>query len=305
MPTTDDLDWDDLRYFLRAAGETTLAGAARALGVEHSTIGRRLTSLERALGAPLVLRNPDGLRLTALGERVLPLVADVERGVLAIQDVVAHGQLRVRLAVPSGMTPFFTAALARMRAEHPHLSLEIVSGARPVDLKKGEADVALRVGTITDSELVVRKLGKAGWALFGSTHYLARRPAPIDLDDLTGHEVIAADPSMAALPSARWLEERAKGAIVVMRSREMTDMLAAARSGLGLAVLPCGLGDSEPSLRRLSPVLGATDLSIVYRSEARHSASLRAVVDFALDVVAEHGDLFAGRRPMTTSDPPP
>jgi len=286
-----------MRYFLRAAEHETLAGAARALGVEHSTIGRRLTALESALGAPLVMRNPDGLKLTPLGERVLPLAADVERGILAIQDVAAHGQLRVRLAVPSGMTSFFTSALARLRAEHPHLSLEIVSGARPADLKRGEADAAFRVGPVTDPDLIVRKLGEAGWALYASEHYLARKPAPTDLDDLAGHDVIAAEATLSAMPAARWLEERSAGATIVLRSREMTDMAAAGRIGLGLAVLPCGLGDPDPALRRLSDVISVRDLSLVYRRETRLSPSLRAVVDFVVDVVAEHGDLFAGRRP--------
>ena len=303
MPNADDLNWDDLRYFLRAAQSHTLAGAARTLGVEHSTIGRRLTALERTLGAPLVLRKPDGLQLTPLGERVLPLVVEVERGVVAIQDVVSHGQVRVRLAVPSGMTQLFASALARLRLEHPHVALEIVSGARPVDLHKGEADVAIRSGVVTDPDLIARKLTDAGWALFASEHYLARKAAPIDLDDLAGHEVIAFDPSMASTPIARWIEERAARATVVLRSREMTDVLAAARSGLGLAVLPCSLGDTDPGLVRLSDVLGSNPMSLVYRRESRHSASHRAVLDFALEVVAEHGELFAGRRPRVTPDP--
>lgn len=298
MSNADDLNWDDLRYFLRAAQSQTLAGAARALGVEHSTIGRRLAALERTLGAPLVLRKPDGLQLTPLGERILPLVVEVERGVVAIQDVVTHGQVRVRLAVPSGMTQFFTAAVARLRIEHPHVALEIVSGARPVDLHKGEADVAIRSGVVTDPDLVARRLADAAWALFASEHYLARNAAPIDLDDLTAHEVIAFDPSMATVPIARWMEERAGRATVVLRSREMTDVLAAARSGLGLAVLPCSLGDLDPTLVRLSDVLGSNQMSLVYRRESRHSAPHRAVLDFALEVLAEHGELFAGRRPQ-------
>ena len=304
VSTPDDLNWDDLRYFLRAAQSQTLAGAARALGVEHSTIGRRLAALEQALGAPVVLRNPDGLELTPLGERLLPLVVEVERGVVAIQDVVNHGQVRVRLAVPSGMTQLFAAALARLRTEHPHVALEIVSGARPVDLHKGEADVALRSGAVTDPDLIVRKLTDAGWALFASEHYLERKAAPADLDDLAGYEVIAFDPSMASTPIARWMEERAGRATVVLRSREMTDVLAAARSGLGLAVLPCSLGDTEPGLVRLSDVLGSNPMSLVYRRESRHSASHRAVLDFALEVVAEHGELLAGRRPQAKQPRP-
>jgi len=78
MAVDDDLDWNDLRYFLRAAQSGTLAGAARAMGVDHSTVGRRLSALERALGAPVVLRAPDGLHLTPLGESLMPLAEDVD-----------------------------------------------------------------------------------------------------------------------------------------------------------------------------------------------------------------------------------
>jgi len=98
MPAPE-LDWDDLRYFLRAMQTRTLAGAARAMGVEHTTIGRRLTALERALGASLLLRGPDGLHPTALGEQLAPLVMDIERTVDTLRaQVVAHTS-RVRLAV--------------------------------------------------------------------------------------------------------------------------------------------------------------------------------------------------------------
>jgi DNA-binding transcriptional LysR family regulator len=141
MAGADDFNWDDLRYFLRAAQSKTLAGAARAMGVDHSTIGRRLTALERALGAPLVIRGPDGLQLTPLGETVAPLVEQVERAVLAVHHQVTQQKVRVRVAMPTGFTKLFTARLAQLRAEHPALSLELLSDARLVDLKKGEADL--------------------------------------------------------------------------------------------------------------------------------------------------------------------
>src|SRR4030095_9713363 len=86
VAAVDDFNWDDLRFFLRAAQTRTLAGAARSIGVEHTTIGRRLSALERALGAPLVLRGPDGLRLTPLGERLVPLGHAVERGRLDVRE---------------------------------------------------------------------------------------------------------------------------------------------------------------------------------------------------------------------------
>src|SRR5262245_14168671 len=199
MPDADDLDWDDLRYFLRAANARTLAGAARRLGVEHSTIGRRLSALERALGAPLVLRGPDGLTLTPLGEEVAPLAAEVERAVLAVCERVVSRREHVRLAVPSGFTGFFAERIAQLRAERPRLLVEILSGARAVDLKRGEADLAIRIGPVTDGDLVMRKLCEVGWSLYASKAYLARHPLPADVHDLSGHEVIVYDGSLAGL----------------------------------------------------------------------------------------------------------
>ncbi len=296
----EEVNWDDLRYFLGAVRAGTLAGAARLMGVEHTTIGRRLASLERALGGAFVLRSPDGLKLTPLGEKVLPLVENVERAVHQVNEAARSQKVRVRLAVPSGFTRFFTAGLARLRTEHPEITLELVSGARPVDLKKGEADLAIRSGPINDDELVARKLGESGWSLYASDAYLARHAEPIDLERLRGHALIGYDPSLAAVPAAKWIEERGNTAAIVLRSREMTDMAAAAATGVGIAALPCGLGDEEPGLRRLTrEVIATRPFSLVYRREAKLSDQVRAVIDFVIGVMEEAAPRMSGLPPSS------
>jgi DNA-binding transcriptional LysR family regulator len=291
-----DLSWDDLRYFLRAAEAKTLAGAARALGVEHTTIGRRLSALERALGAPLVVRGSDGIKLTPLGERLLPVVRELERGVTTVQDLARCSQTRVRLALPSGLSQLFTGRLADLRSRHPELALELSSGARAVDLKNGEADLAIRAGPIQDDELIARRLGEMGWSLYAAESYLARRGKPNPLDDLSEHDVIGYDPLLAATPAAQWLEAHATRAHVVLRSREMTDMVSAAAGGIGLALLPCVLADAEPKLTRLSPeVLATREIWLVYRRETTLSEPVRTVVDFVLDTMRAHTATMGGR----------
>ena len=295
VPDQGDLNWDDLRYFLRAAEAKTLAGAARALGVEHTTIGRRLSALERALGAPLVVRGPDGLKLTPLGENLLPLVHEVERAIVAVQDRVRGQKTRVRLAMPSGLTQLFADALPRLRSDHPELALELLSGARPVDLKSGEADLAIRAGPIADEDLISSKLCEMGWSLYAAESYLARRGRPDDALDLTGHDVIGYDPSLAATPAAHWLEAHATNANVVLRSREMTDMLAAAVSGIGLALLPCVVAEPEPKLTRLTrAVLARREVSLVYRREATLSEPVRVVIDFVKGTMGAHASRMSG-----------
>jgi DNA-binding transcriptional LysR family regulator len=290
-----ELEWDDLRYFLAAARAGSLAGAARSVGTEHSTIGRRLARLERTLGAALVLRNPDGLQLTALGRQLLPRAEAVERAVQAVRALASTEQARVRLAVPSGMSQLLAQGLPRLRARHADIALEIVSGSRVVDLKRGEADLAVRVGPVTDPELVVKRVGELAMALYAAKDYLRRRAAPVDVADLAGHDVIAFDPALAAQPAAQWLEARARRATIVLRSREMVDMLTAVISGLGLAVLPCYMGDVEPGLTRLtrSPV-ATIKLSLAYRREARLARPVRAVADFVVATLQQQAPRLLG-----------
>jgi DNA-binding transcriptional LysR family regulator len=293
----DELDWNDLRYFLRAAELGSLAAAARSLGVEHTTVGRRLSALERALGAPLVVRGPEGLRLTPVGQKLLPLVAEVARGIEQARALVASEKSRVRLAMPSGFSRLFAPELGRLQQQHPGLSLELLSGARPVDLALGEADLALRGGTIVGKDLISRKLGSSGWALYASPAYLGKAPQGVDLEDLSGHDLIGFDPSLADGPAAKWLAERTGSAQIVMRGREMVDMLAAAQSGVGLVLLPCFLGDADTELVRLSRgVVASHGLSLVYRREARISKEVRAVIRFVAEVIEKHASALSGVR---------
>jgi DNA-binding transcriptional LysR family regulator len=293
----DALDWNDLRVFLRAAQAGSLAGAARALGVDHATIGRRLSALERTIGAPLFVRSASGLELTPLGDELAPLAAAVEHAVHAVRDRIAGERVRVRLAMPSGMMKLFGAGLAELRERHPEIALEVLAGAKPVDLARAEADLAIRSGPVTEPDLVVRRLAMSGFSLYAADVYLRQHAPPADLDDLAGHELIGFDPALAAMPAAAWIEQRATQATIVLRSREVSEMLAAAVAGAGLAMLPCLIGDDEPALRRLTPqVLASRELALVYRREAKLSAAVRAVLDFVVATTAAHAHRIAGTR---------
>lgn len=284
----DELDWECLRYFVRAAEARSLSGAARSLRVEHTTVGRRLAALEQALGAVLVIRRPAGLELTALGRRVQKLAAQMDGLSRGIAALAVTERTSVRLVVPTGFTVLLTPELETLHREQPRVALELVSGGRRVDLRKGEADLAIRIGPIDDNDLVARKLGEVGWALYGARAYLARHSEPVDVSDLAGHAVIGFHRSLAELPAAVWLAARAARATVVMRSREAMDMLSAVQGGAGLGVLPCFLGDADPALVRLttSP-MGYRRVSLVYRREARRSSEVRGVASFIVRVLRD------------------
>lgn len=289
MAAIGKLDWNDLRYLLAAAQAGTLAGAARSLGVKHSTVGRRLTALERALGAAVVMRSERGLLLTPLGHTLVPYAQAVERAVADLQSQAAARASLVRVGVPTGLFKFLTPHLARFRRAHPEISLEFLSSSEPVDLTKGEAELALRVGPIADQRLIARKVGQFGWSLYASAAYLAHHRAPKDARDLAGHDVLGFQPRLAAVPGAKWIAEHGAGASIVLVNREIAEMAEAAAAGLGIAALPCIVGDSEPGLQRLTPeVIGRNEVSIVYRREVALAKSVRVVARFVHDVMRPH-----------------
>jgi DNA-binding transcriptional LysR family regulator len=292
---TRHINWDDLRYFLLATQTKTLAGAARASGVQHTTIGRRLDALERSLGVSLFLRGPEGLTLTPMGEEVVPLAQNAERYIQALDDLVSSRRNRVRLALPSGFITIFAEDLAVLAHEHPELRLEIISSGQFADLQRGAADLALRVGPIHDQDLVARSLGEIGSSLYASPRYLREHPAPIDLSNLSGHRVVAFGSDLSALPAAQWLDARCDQATVVLRTNEMVTMLEAAASAAGLALLPCMLADVDPRLVRLSPqVLSTRGLSLVYRREQRSGKAVRMVADFLIKALRKRSHQVAG-----------
>jgi DNA-binding transcriptional LysR family regulator len=271
----------------------TLAGAARSLGVKHSTVGRRLTDLEHAIGAALVTRGENGVQLTPLGESLVSRAEDVERSVLDLQARAVSEASRIRVAVPTGFiglfTPHLPGLLAELRRKHPQTSLEFISAARLVDLAKGEAEFAIRVGPIADETLVARKIGEVGWSLYASPDYLARRPAPADPRDLSGHEVLGFNPELSTVPGAKWIAEHGTGASIVLLHRGIEDLTAAAMAGLGLAALPCIVGDREPRLQRLTnEILGWQSLSIIYRREILLSKPVQIVMRFIAETTHTH-----------------
>jgi DNA-binding transcriptional LysR family regulator len=225
----------------------------------------------------------------------VPLAEEVERGVLSLYGRATRHPARVRLAMPTRFTKLFSENLARLRSDYPRLTLEFLTGAKAVDLKKGEADLALRSGPVLDQDLIKRPLGESGWSLYASRAYLARRSAPVDPDDLSGHEIIGYDLTLSEVPAAKWVEQRLARATLALRSREMTDMLAAALSGAGLAVLPCLIADEESGLVRITPqVLATRQLSLVYPREARQAPSVQAVIRFVVDVMRDNAGRVAG-----------
>lgn len=286
------MNWDDLRIFLAIARHGSLSAAARALGVNQSTVSRRLQSLERALGVRLVEREAGvhalstaGQDIEAAAERIEEVVRGVERRV-AGRDAGLSG--RIRLTCVDMMADRFLAPhLAAFSACHPGIDLDLLTPMAPLDMLRHEADVALRVSADPPGFLYGRRL--CGFALAA---YVARHgdehPDPGAIDwigwDGGGRNIVD-----AAFSDAR-IRHRADGLLAAA---------ALVRAGLGASVLPCYWADRDAALERLypDPVAGQLALWVLVHPDVRRLARVKALVSWLTRVCIAQRDSFEGRTP--------
>lgn len=283
-------DWNDLRFLLAVAeGGSTLA-AARVLGVNQSTVQRRLAELEARLGHRLVERQQAGYQLTDLGAAVLPQAQAVRDAVAAFaQGVEDAGRARggvVRVTCPEPIAFRLTKSgiLDRFHDANPDLKIEFVLSDKYVDLSKGEADVALRSGDTDDNVLVGRKIADSLWAIYASKDYIAQHGAPLSISDLGQHPLIGFEETMTRHRAVTWLNEVAPTATYGARNTSVLGLIYAAKASIGVAPLPMALGDAEADLVRvLGPVPELTRAwRLLAHPDQRHSQGVAAFFDFIL-----------------------
>jgi DNA-binding transcriptional LysR family regulator len=280
-------DWDDLRHFLAVARAGSTIAAARELRVNQSTVHRRLAELERNIGGELFARTPVGYRLTAFGERMLAYAQDVERTTTLFANAAMAAGVRnaevIRLTCPEPIIPRITRSgmLERFHAKHPRFSIEFVMSDRYLDLKKGDADVALRSGDDSDSDLVGRKIADSLWALYASARYIDENGKPETFEDLRGRAFVGFEESMSGHRSSQWLAS-IPDARIVARNNSVLGLIYAAKSGIGLAPLPTAIGDSESDLIRvLGPVREMSrSWRIISTRSMRRTPKVSAFFDF-------------------------
>lgn len=291
------MDWESLKFFLAVARQGTLAGAGRSLGVKHSTVLRRIATLEGDLGLKLFERHPGGMLLTGAGREMLDIAARIGDDLVTLERRLSGRDLRltgtVRLAAIGVLVPWIAEALAAFHALYPGIVVEVAISPATVSLARHEADIAIRISARPPDSLIGRRIATLVHGVYAArTHPAAREPSPV----LADHAWIAYAESRNDLPQARWMAETIPADRVVLRSGHTGMMVAAVRAGLGLAVLPCYLGDAEPALRRLRlvPDLGQEMWLLTHR-DLRRTPRVRAVMDFLAKELLRHRDLIEGR----------
>ncbi|MCD6681644.1 MAG: LysR family transcriptional regulator [Burkholderiaceae bacterium] len=295
-------DWDDLKPFLAVARQGSTIAAARLLGVDQSTVQRRLCALERGVGYPLVRRLPTGYRLTAFGESLLAEAQRVEEAVLALQQRIEafrhdlSGVVRVTCPEPLVFRMAAAGLLDRFHERYPGIDVQFVMSDKYVDLERGEADVALRAGETPDSALVARRIGVSQWGVYASRRYVELRGRPTCVADLERHPLIGFDDTLSLHRAAGWLREVAPKAHFVARNDSILGVLRSALSGIGLAALPTALGDDEHELVRvLGPIPALTrPWRVMTTRELRRTPRVGAFFDFMVEEIENLRPVLTG-----------
>lgn len=291
------MDWEHLRFFLAVARSGTLAGAGRLLNVRHSTVLRRIALFESELGLKLFDRHPSGYLLTEAGREVLDTAAAVEEQLLAVERRLSGRDQRltgtVRIATLGVLVPWLAEALAKFRRQHPGITIEVAISPSPVSLSRHEADMAIRISHRPPDSLFGRRVA----SLLHGVYAAPTLPAARGGDGLFGHDWIAYAASRDELPTARWLNANVPDQRVVLRTNHTGMMVAAAAAGIGLALLPCYLGDAETGLRRLKTVAGlGQDLWILTHADLRRTPRIRLLMDFLAKELSRRRGLIEGSR---------
>jgi len=232
------LDWGQVRLFLAVAREKSLSGASARLGLDVSTVSRRLDRLEEEVGAALFDRTRDGTTPTALAEQMLPHAEEMELAAIRFAAASAAGELEVegtvRLTVLPGIADTFVApALPKLFERYPRLIVELDASIGYADLTRHEADLAIRSMRPTSGELVALKLITARSVPLASPAY-ARELGR--LKSLADARWIAWGADLAQLPDSLWLRKHAPAVTPVLRTSHFASQLAAARAGLGVTL---------------------------------------------------------------------
>lgn len=284
------MNWDDLRYFLALARARTVSGAGRELAVKHTTVARRIKSLEQGLGSRLFDHLSDGYVMTPAGENLYQHALVMEEQAQAVDrqvfglDAQLQGSLKLtasydvlgRLVVPH---------LGLFKRAYPGIELELLGSSGLTDLSARQADIALRLTPKPPDYLIGKKVLPLRHGIYASAKYLKNRPKA-DQVILWNDEV----------DHPEWVRHHFSNAEVSIRTDDVTTMLACASNHRGLARLPCYVGESATNLYRLDLPLTPSTWSVWVLShvDLRATARVRVCREFLGGIIEQQRSLIEG-----------
>ena len=290
------MNWDDLRFFLAVARTGSISGGAKQLGVQHSTVSRRMRQLEEQLGARLIERKKSGYELTQAGENVKYAATRMESEVLGVDESVLGkdtnlvGPLQVT-AINNMASSILMPMFASFSKAHPQVELHIIVSNSDASLSQREADVAIRLTNSPTDTLIGKRMVTVASTIYGSRAYIeqikqdGREPAWIGVECCTFHKT--------------WTKQACGEHTHNFYSDDTLLTLAALREGLGVSFLPCFMGDADPVIERYCDPDPANNLGlwILLHPDLKRTARVLAFRDHVGDLIIEKKDLFEGKNP--------
>lgn len=291
------LDWDGLKVVVAIHRAGSLRGAARAMGVNHATVNRRLAQLEESLGARLFDRRPEGYVLTQAGEDILTVAEKMEADLLAVErrvggrDDAPYGTVRLNIP-PAMLNSFLPGILADFAHSHPEIELDVDASHSFTDLARRQADVTLRMDSQVSEDVVARKVidyVKAVYAAPDVAAEIGRTGA-----DPGRHFWIGwgKDFPYRGFPASTPFPDLPVRHAIFSNALQM----GTAKAGLGLSLLPCFLGDPDPGLARVpgTDLQPGKSLWLLFHGDLRRTARIRALVDFLVPAIKARRELLQG-----------
>ncbi|MBB3258563.1 DNA-binding transcriptional LysR family regulator [Paraburkholderia sp. WP4_3_2] len=299
------MNWDDLRYFLEVARTQRASAAAKRLGVDHTTVARRVRELETALGTVLFDKSrAGGFVLTAEGQRLLAYADAVETTVQSASEQFALGAQslsgHVRVGSTEGFGCFFLAPqLARFTGKHPDMSIDLLPVPHFVSLSKREADLAVMLERPERGQYVYTKLCDYRLRLYGTPEYLQQH-APIRCAaDLRQHAFINYVADLAFSHELLYLERTAPNVTASLCSTSVIAQYHAALQGSALAILPCFMAEPDPRLVSILPdeVMVTRRFWLCSREELRKLRRITSLWDYLRAAADANQALLLGESP--------
>lgn len=294
-----ELNWDDIRYFLAVIEAGSVTAAAVQLGVNHSTVSRRVSVFETALGTRLFDRGPSGWAITSSGENLLPSAKEMAEAVHGLgrkvdgADETLNGVLRIT-APHLCFQLLLGPPLKAFSDKYPDIQLQLIASDEPLNLAYGDSDVAFRITNDPPPNLVGKRLATVAYAIY-ATEELQQR---LEDEQLSVPAVTWIGDGQSIPP---WIRKTHANVEVNCRVNRLDTMLEIARQGIAVAQLPCVMGDTESRVRRLPDIVAdpGWGLWILSHVDLRMNARVRIFRDFMREALEPFVPLIEGHRPMS------
>mgnify|MGYP001822208288 CR=1 FL=1 len=296
-----NMDWDIFRFVMAVSDSGSAVAAAKKLGVNPSTVLRRISKFEAENSVRLFERLQTGYAPTVECAAIVETARQIENSVAEIgrdifgRDLRLEGKLTVT-TTDSFLHAFLGPCLAEFSTLHPRIRIEVTVTNTRLNLTRHDADVAIRASRKPPDTLIGQRVSAVGFAVYGPPSLTAQLPAGRQLEDCRNLPWVGIGETLTGSPIGGWLDKNIPESSIVMTADTFSGIRDCAAAGGGFAVLPCCLGDQAAGLERITPPVTEmeTSLWVLTHAGLRGAARVKAFTDFVVRALRSHRGALEG-----------